>query len=271
MKVVATFLAGVLAVPAALAQTIDTQQVPDLPIRSVPPREGVPTAPIDTWKVSTGAGMSYAPRYEGSASDRWRLMPLLEATYGHWFISPTRGVGYGFSDNPDVQYGLRLSLGHARWQNADGRLNGMGNIGYSLEPGVFLNLRFAPWYISSGLTTGIHGTHAELGGGIGFPLSPADRVRIGVNMNWGNTKYNQTYFGVTAAQAAASGNVLTPYDATAGVKDYAVTGNWTHNYNRDWFSTMGLSAKRLAGSAQYSPLTMRRTMNSINFLVGYRF
>lgn len=273
MKFAFVFLAaGLTAAPAALAQSVDTQQVPDLPIRSTPPpAEGAPQQPTDTWKVSVGGGLSYAPRYEGSASDRWRPMPLLEANYGHWFISPLRGAGYDFSDNRDMQYGVRLSLGHARKQNADGRLNGMGNIGYSLESGLFFNVRFAPFYISSGISTGVHGTHAELGTGIGFPVSDADRLRFGVNMNWGDTKYNQTYFGVTQAQATASGNVLTPYDATAGVKDIALTGNWTHNYSKEWFSNAGLSFKRLTGSAQYSPLTMRREMTSVNFLLGYRF
>lgn len=271
MRFALTFLAASSLAAPALAQTVDTQQVPDLPIRSVPPREAAPTPPVDVWNVSLGTGMSYAPRYEGSGSDRWRVMPLLEATYGHWFISPLRGVGYGFSDNPNVQYGPRVSLGHARKQNADGRLNGMGDIGYSLEPGLFLNMRFAPWFISSGITTGVHGTHAELGGGIGFPVSAIDRLRLSVNMNWGDTKYNQTYFGVTPGQAAASNNVLTPYNASAGVKDYALTANWVHNYSKEWFSTSGLSVKRLAGSAQYSPLTVRPTMKSVNFLVGYRF
>jgi outer membrane scaffolding protein for murein synthesis (MipA/OmpV family) len=275
---VAIFLTvGALAAPAVQGQVIDpqridTQQVPDLPIRSVPsgppPDSGIRS---DVWRVSAGGGLSYAPRYEGASSNSLRVMPLLEAGHGKIFISPLRGIGYNFSDDKNMEYGLRLTLGHGRRQNADPRLNGMGDISYAAETGAYLNLRFSPWYISGGLTAGSHGTHAELGGGIGIPLSTADRLRIGANLNWGDNQYNQTYFGVTPAQATASGNVLTAYNASAGIKDYALTANWAHSYSKEWFSGAGVSFKRLTGSAQYSPLTMRRTMNSLNFLVGYRF
>jgi outer membrane scaffolding protein for murein synthesis (MipA/OmpV family) len=273
VKYAVSFLAAgmLLSLPAAHAASgVDVQPIPDLPLRNVPP-VGEPAAPPPEWKVTLGGGASYAPRYEGSANDRLRFMPLLEATRGHLFISPLRGLGYNFSDDRNLEYGVRLTPGHARWQNADPRLNGMGDIGYSIEAGAFATVRFAPWYVSSGLTTGIHGTHAELGGGIGLPLSKADRLRLGINLNWGSTRYNQTYFGISPAQAAASGLVLTPYTAGAGVKDYALTANWAHNFDQQWFSSTGASIKWLTGSARNSPLTQRGTQRSINFVVGYRF
>ncbi len=258
------------AAAPALAQRVDIQQIPDLPIKAVPPVNG-PTPPEPEWKISIGGGISDAPRYEGSAHNRVRFMPLLEATYGHFFASLLRGVGYNFSEDRNLEYGLRAAPGHARRENADPLLNGTGNISYGIEPGAFVNVRFAPWYLSSGISTGVHGTHAELGGGIGLPLSPADRVRVGVNLNWGNTKYNQTYFGITDAQAAASGGVLTPYAAGAGVKDYAVTANWAHNLDKQWFTSTGVSYKWLVGSARNSPLTVRDNARSINFVLGYRY
>ncbi len=270
MKHTLLFLAAALAALPAFAQRADTEAIPDLPLRNIPP-SGEPAPAAPEWKFTLGGGLAYVPRYEGSANDRIRVMPLLEATNGRIFIGALRGIGYNFSTDQTMEYGVRLSLGRARWQNADPRLNGMGDIGYSAEAGAFLNMRFAPWYVSSGLTTGVHGTHAELGGGIGLPLSKADRLRFGVNMEWANSTYSQTYFGVTQVQALASNGVLTPYDARAGVKDYAITANWAHNYDKQWFSSAGLSIKRLVGSAGNSPLTVRRTQPSVNFQVGYRF
>jgi outer membrane protein len=76
---------------------------------------------------------------------------------------------------------------------------------------------------------------------------------------------------VTPAQAAASGNVLTAYNAGAGIKDYTLTANWLHNFDKEWFSNAGLSYKWLVGSAKESPLTQRSRAASANFLVGYRF
>ena len=273
MRLLVLFLTAAVPI-SVLGANVDIQPIPDLPLSNLPSATPAETAaPAGAWRFALGGGVSYAPRYEGAAHDRLRFMPLLEASYnnGKFFASPLRGVGYNFSDDRDVQYGVRLMPGHIRRQSDDPQLNGTGDIRFTPEAGLFFNQRFAPWYVSSGITTGSHGTHAELGGGIGFPISAADRLRIGVNLNWGDTRYNQTYFGVTPAQAAASGNVLTAYNASAGIKDYALTANWLHSYDKKWFSSAGLSYKWLAGSALYSPLTQRGAAGSINFLLGYRF
>ncbi len=273
MKYAVLFLAALsalAAMPPAAARNVDIQPIPDLPLKNVPP-VGPPAPPPPEWKITVGAGLSDAPRYEGAAQERLRPMPLLDATDGHFFASILRGVGYNFSDDRTLEYGLRLVPGHVRRTGSDPHLNGMTDIPYSIEAGAFLNKRFAPWYVSSGITTGKHGAHAELGGGIALPLSERDNMRVGMNLNWGGARFNQTYFGVTPAEAAASVGGRTPYQAGAGVKDYALTLNWGHNYTRQWFSTVGASYKRLAGSAASSPLTLRATQPSVNFMLGYRF
>jgi outer membrane protein len=274
IKISPFFACGMLLSSLACAQSIDTQQIPDLPVRSVP--SGTPaenSAPHPGWNFTLGGGLSYAPRYEGAVRNRPRFMPLLELSYnnGKFFFSPLRGIGYNFSDTRNVQYGLRLAMAMGRKQNVDPHLNGMGNISRTAEFGPYFNWRIAPWYLSGGINASSHGTHAELGGGINLPLSAADRIRLGTNSNWGNAQYNQTYFGVTSAQATASNGVLTPYQPGAGIKDYALTANWTHSFTKEWSGTAGWSFKRLVGSDQYSPLVMRRAMHSFNFLVGYRF
>lgn len=258
----------------AWGTNIDIRPIPDLPLKNIPP----PSAPDISslkggWQVSLGSGVSYAPRYDGSANDHLRFLPLLEASYndGKFFVSPLRGIGYNFSDEKLTQYGMRLTLGRGRAENVDSRLYGMGDIAYVPEAGLFFNRRLGFAYISSAITKGSHGSHAELGGGIGFPLSAADRLRLGVNLNWGDSQYTQTYFGITTEQAAASGNELTAYTSNSGIIDYALTTNWGHNYNKKWFSNAGCSYKWLTGSAKLSPLTQRSTMISFNFLLGYRF
>jgi outer membrane scaffolding protein for murein synthesis (MipA/OmpV family) len=263
--------------PAVHAQSVNIQPIPDLPLRNVPPSSpsqanATEAAPAG-WQFALGGGLSYMPRYEGAEKNRLRFMPLLDVAYnnGKVFLSPLRGIGYNFSDSRAVQYGLRISPTRARYASADPRLNGMSDIGYSVEAGAFLNLRFGPWYGSTGANVGPRGVRVEVGTGLGVPLTERDMVRAGINMNWGNAKYNQTYFGVTPQEAAASGNVLTAYDAGAGIKDYSLTANWAHNFTKQWYSALGFAHTRLAGSAQDSPLVLRRAANSFNLLVGYRF
>jgi outer membrane protein len=260
---------------SSMAANIDIEQIPDLPIKNIP----TITAPSDAdkksgvWQISLGGGMSYAPSYEGAASNRLRFVPLLDASYnnGKFFISPLRGIGYNFSEDKDVQYGIRLSIGHGRDQSVDPHLYGMGNINYVPEAGLFFNQRVGALYISSGISSGSNGSHAELGTGVGFPLSVDDRLRLGVNLNWGDNRYSQTYFGVTQLQATASGGELVAYDANAGITEYALTSNWVHNYGKKWFGNAGLSFKQISGAALQSPLTQRSSTSSVNYLLGYRF
>ena len=220
-----------------------------------------------------GAGANYAPRYEGAASYRLRLVPLLDVSYnnGGFFIGVARGIGFNFSEIKSIQYGVRVFVGQERNQNADARLYGMGNIDYFPEASLFFSSRLGPLSFSSGVATGNYGTHADVGGSINFPIGKQNRFRLGTKINWGDAIYNQTYFGVTAAQAAASGNVLTAYNATEGKKDTSMTASWVHNFDKEWSGSTTLTYKRLEGSAQLSPLTQRISANSLSYMLAYRF
>ncbi|MBI1175448.1 MAG: hypothetical protein GC139_09325 [Sideroxydans sp.] len=256
-------MAILAASPAAWANASQTTAAEEHPASVL--------ATPNAWKITVGGGLASVPRYEGAATNRFRLIPLLDAESGRFFAGTIRGIGYNFSDSNDLQYGLRMTLDHGRRQNVDMRLNGMGDLGYTGEAGAFVNARFESWYVSGSLAASSRGTRGEFDAGYATPLSNVDRLRVGAVLDWGNNKYNQTYFGINAAQAAASGNVLSAYNASSGIKDYGITANWMHNYSREWFSNAGVSFKQLAGSARNSPLTAKPKMNSISFVLGYRF
>lgn len=264
-------MAAGLMSPPSYAATIETQPIPDLPLRTVPPAGEQPAPQTDEWRFSLGGGLSYKPRYEGAASYHRRFLPVLEASKGKFFISPLRGIGYNFSDDRRLEYGLRLGIGMGRKANLDPHLNGMGNIGFVPETGAFLNYRLMPFYLSSGITTGAHGSHLEFGVGLTLPVSKQDRIRLGVSSNWGDSRYNRTFFSVSPTQAANSGNVLWTYEASAGFKDYALTANWSHNFDKQLYGTVGYSRKRLVGSVSHSPLVLNPLSFSVNIALGYRF
>lgn len=225
------------------------------------------------WQVSMGTGVVSAPRYEGAADNQLMLIPLLDLSYnkGGFFIGVARGIGFNFSEVKYFQYGVRVLLGKARSQDADARLYGMGNIDYYPEGSLFLSTNLGFLSLSSGIASSDYGTHADVGGNIAIPLGENNRFRLGATINWGDPIYNQTYFGVTTAQATASGNVLTPYNAAEGKKDTALSAAWIHSFSKSWFSTASVSYKRLEGSAQLSPLTQRTSMLSAGLMLAYRF
>ena len=227
----------------------------------------------DPWQVSIGAGTSYVPHYEGAANYRWRAIPLLDVSYskGGFFIGAARGIGFNFSKVKYLQYGVRVQLGAARSESDDPRLLGTGDINYYAESGVFMSTQLGPLSLSGGVSNSQYGTRADLGCGLGFPIGEHDRFRLGARANWGDANYNQTFFGITAAQSAASGGVLAPYTATEGKKDSVFSAAWTHNFDKEWFATTSVTHKRLEGSAQLSPIVERSSTNSVSFILGYHF
>ena len=213
----------------------------------------------EEWKFTMGGGMAFVPRYEGASSRRVRFVPVFEAKRGRFFAGVSRGVGYDFSGDPHLRYGPRVGITPYRRQNADVRLNGMGDISYGAEAGGFFEAHYAPWYANTELGAGPRGVRLELGGGIEAKLGGSDRVRGGVEVNWANGRYMQTYFGVTQAQAAASGGVLTPYTASSGIRHYGVSFNWIHDFGRGWFSNAGLNFRQISGSLATSWMRCARS------------
>jgi len=219
-----------------------------------------------------GAGVNYGPRYEGAATMRLRYVPIIDIDYsnGGFCIGVRRGIGFNFSESKYIQYGVRLHVGPARSPDNDAHLFGMTDIKYYPEASLFLSTRLGPLSISGAAAGSSHGAHANLGCGLGIPLGKADRMRLGFKANWDDSNYAQTYFGVSAAEAIASGNILTPYVAREGKRDTVLTAAWTHSFNKQWFVNTGLTHKKLVGSAQFSPLTQRTSMNSMRLSLAYR-
>ncbi len=225
----------------------------------------------EKWKFTLGAGAAFVPRYEGSATRRVRAVPVFESRKGRFFAGVSEGIGYDLSEDPRFHFGPRIGLVPYRRQDADVRLNGTGDINWGAEAGGFFDATFAPWYAASRFGAGQRGARLELDGGLERNIGRSDRIRAGLEVNWANARYMQTYFGITPAQSAASGGVLTPYTASAGIRNYGANLGWMHQLGGGWFTHVSLGIHRIGGSAASSPLTMKRTMVGTSLVAGCRF
>jgi outer membrane scaffolding protein for murein synthesis (MipA/OmpV family) len=89
----------------------------------------------------------FIPKYKGSDEHRVAAYPLFDAQWKNGaFFSAFNGLGYNFSKNASLQYGLRMSLEAARDESRSGKLRGLGDVSTALEPGAFLNYSFNPNY-----------------------------------------------------------------------------------------------------------------------------
>ena len=214
-------------------------------------------------------------RYMGSDERRTSVLPALEYRWKNgWFIGTTNGVGYKFSSDPSLQYGVRLTADFGRSENRSPVLAGMGDIKARPEIGGFFNFNFSREFnLTSSLRYGSgndrRGAQLDLGVAYSLQLSPQWRTTLGVSTTLVNGSYMQSHFGVTPAQALTSQNPA--YAAGSGLRDVRVNVSVTHFINAEWSLTGGVSSSSLQGDAKNSPIVRERTPITGLLALGYRF
>lgn len=228
--------------------------------------------------VSFGAARS-TEDMRGDRSDKPRWMPTFGVDYrlGRFFAG-TGGVGYevvqgqGYSVlvagayNPGRKEGTR---------NESPRLVGMGRIPGSAELSLGASAEWLDGLVS------IQAMHARslrseqggttsFGATIGVPVW-GDSVSgfLGVDAIHADARHAQTYYGVTAAQSARSGNRA--FRAKSGVisSGWSLGLNW--NIDPQWSATASIGRETLRGSAALSPLTTQKRSSNAALGVAYTF
>ena len=223
--------------------------------------------------VGIAAVLGY--RYMGSDERRSAVLPALEYRWANgWFVGTTNGVGYKFSSDPSMQYGVRVTADFGRSESRSPVLAGMGDIKARPEVGGFFNFYLSrDFNLTSSLRYGSgndrRGAQLDLGVHYGLQLAPQWRTTVGVSTTFVNGSYMQSHFGVTPAQALTSQNPA--YTAGAGVRDVRASASVTHFINTEWSLTGGVSVSSLQGDAKNSPIVRERTPITGLLALGYRF
>ncbi len=220
-------------------------------------------------------GLSSRADFSDSSRASVSVMPAVEYQWANgWFAGTNRGVGYNFSKDPALQYGLGLGLDFGRKESTTGPLSGMGSIGSQVEYGAFLN--YAPdrnWRLNSVLRYGAgstgQGVMANLGASYTMHIAPQWRLEWGVATTWANAQYMQSYYGVSAAQSLSSGHAV--YSPGAGISDVSTSLNLSYQATPRVSVTGGLKATSLVGSARTSPTVSSPRSVSGSVSVGYAF
>lgn len=215
--------------------------------------------PPATTTLAAGASLWRLPQRPGGRVSQTVALPAfdLEARNG-FFASTDTGVGWNLSRRATVQAGWRL------WPQFGRRARdvpaGIGGIGDRLQLEAFANLVATPaLLLQSGLSWGAgrdhDGAQLEIGATSGLPIG-ADLLGIGVSASYANRAWRQSYYGISAAQAAASGLPETPL--AAGWQDLSLTLSTEHRFGPHWRVDLQWIAARLLGAAARSPLAQTR-------------
>ncbi len=227
-------------------------------------------APGTDIDIEIGLGGMYKPQWEGS--EDYLLSPYPIISLNFLSIGPLQ-IGGGpqrvISVRPD--FGFRGE----RDQNDDANLRGLGDVDAAFEFGLagIFRQRFIKAEI--GVRRGFGGHEGFVGEasvqGVVTPL-PRLTLSVGPEVTFADDEYMETYFGVSAAQAARSG--LRQFNASGGVKSAGVIANSRYQVN-DHVAILGRASwHRLIGDAADSPI-IGRAGREDQFMIGagmsYRF
>ncbi|MES3572704.1 MipA/OmpV family protein [Enterobacter hormaechei] len=233
--------------------------------------------------LTLGGGVDVAPRYSGSDKSRVTAAQVVDyAMANGFFISTTRGLGYG-NRVGNLDYSAALSYRAGRKDRdvssdsiASGSdyLRGMGDIKGSVVVVPGLGYRITDW-LNVQLQAEVPVSERDNGEavhfGIASPLytSPENSVTLALTGSWGSSKYMQTYYGVSAAQSAASG--FARHDAGSGIYAYSLNLDWTHKLTSRWSLLAAAGVMQLTGEAGDSPIVQRKTSPVGSLKVTYSF
>ena len=185
----------------------------------------------------------------------FQIAPIIEYHWASgWFAGTRQGIGYSFTQNPDLQYGAFLNADLGR--PPSGQANGIKGISPKPVLGTFANYSLThEWILSSSLRYGAgdngQGATIDLGTNYNYEISPWMHLGAGIGATLANASYMQSYFGVNAEQSQSTG--YAQYTPSAGLKDARANLTLHFNVNKEVAITTGLTATRLSAAAKNSP------------------
>lgn len=220
--------------------------------------------------VVLGAGVLVAPAFPGSKDYRVLPIPVIDIREGWFFANLRNGVGISPINTDHVTIGVSaVFLQGYRRRDVP---TGIDKLSDGVGARAFANLRAGGFVSTLGVAKGVAGqTRGVIAdASVSYPVQATSRLTFTptVGTTWANAKYNDRYFGIDAAEAAASG--LRPFSAGSGFRD--VTGTLTASYrltDRVVVSATG-GATTIAGDSRNSPLVEKRTRPTGLFTIGYR-
>ncbi|MCE1391997.1 MipA/OmpV family protein [Enterobacter bugandensis] len=233
--------------------------------------------------LTLGGGVDVAPRYSGSDKSRVSAAQVVDYSMANgFFISTTRGIGYG-NNIGNLDYNAAVSYRTGRKDkdvssdsisSGSDYLRGMGDIKGSAIVVPGLGYKVTDW-LNLQLQAEIPVSERDNGEavhfGISSPLytSSKNAVTLGLTGGWGSGKYMQTYYGVNAAQSAASG--FARHDAGAGIYAWSMNLDWTYRLTSRWSVLTSAGVTQLTGDAGDSPIVQRKTSPTGSLKVTYSF
>lgn len=229
--------------------------------------------PMPEWQGFVGGGVMVEPAYEGSHYYRVLPAPAFDIRYRDVaFLSSGDGLGVNLIHGASYRAGVALAYDIGREHNLVGRLAGLGNVSPAPEFKLFAEAALLPFIFSGNIRRAIGGHNGVIGDlGAYMPVAGNERlvVFVGPGVTFANSRYMQSYFGISTTQSAAS--IFPRYDAQGGMKNanFGIAG--IYRLTDHWLLDGDIGVERLLGAAANSPIVQERYQLGVALLIGYQF
>ncbi len=212
-----------------------------------------------------GLGVSVRPSFPGA--DDFKAGPwVVWQNFRYGRAGERAGEAHGFSISPS------FGLVGSRNQDDDDAFTGMDDIDRAYELGARVTYTSGPLAGYASLRKGWGGHDGWVGAaGVKYRTDVNDRVSLwtGLEVDYADSDYNDTYFGVSTSDAANSR--YDTYDVGGGINKVAAKLNMRYRIN-DLTSVLGeVEYGRLVGDAGDSPLVQDRDQPAVRLGIVRRF
>ena len=165
-----------------------------------------------------GIGFGASPDYVGSDNYRTRTLPLIDVRYKDKFVLQGTKLRINVIKSKAFKAGPMLNYKFGRSANSNPVLNNWGHVHDTVQLGGFVEMRHKNMLMSADMRASMGASMGyEANGLIAHGLYKDERFTMfaGARLKWSSKSYNQTMFGVSAAQSDISG--LPAYHPGAGL------------------------------------------------------
>ncbi len=232
------------------------------------------TIAANPWKIGIGPGIMVTPAFPGSSSLKVYPLPAQDISWRDRVFSQgpdVLGVNVLRGDNYHIGGSISFDF-QSRKSSDDPRLHGLADVRWGPKLRLFADYTWWAFTGSVAMYRDIGGTGQGTNVVTDFVASvPAGGalISVGPGFTWADAEYTRTFFGVSAAQSAASH--LPQYRTGPGIRDVHMNLDLTYAFSRHWAGAAAFTAGRLQRYAAASPITERRFELNGMASVNYRF
>jgi len=220
---------------------------------------------IPTWQVELGAAGQYTPVADGIARYQGEGGPAVDIRYKDiFFASSGEGIGFNLFDFRHIRFGAAVSYDLGRSPHEDGEaLTGLGTVKAAPEAKIFATSVLTegfPLTIRVDARKQFGATNGYIGDAGAYLPMPGSSAKfawfLGPTVTLADRRYMNAYFGVSAAQAAATH--YREYKASAGFKSAGLGVSTVSFVTPRVIISVDGAFERLLGSAALSPITQTK-------------